>query len=620
MNYRIANFEIDTSLFKITNKGKEVAVEPKVFDLIVYLINQRHRVISRDELFAEIWAGRDVSDTTLSNHVKSARKLFGDTGELQKVIATVRGRGYQFIAAVEEFTDYNKPIDKHVKSKPSRLVKFSIPFLLLTIVAFVFVYLWRPVQLEEKPNAHPYVLVLPFTVSSDEPEKWQPFAEQMTREVIRKLRRLPGLQVVPPASAFALQGHPTLAEIQQKIPDIDYVLEAAVNVNTGQRIRVSADMINSDNGELVWDQVIDGKVNQQNFFSLQSDIAQGVVDSLKLIVGEHDKRALRVFPTSNLKAYELFVAGQQQLSQVSNQSLNQAVSLFTRAILLDPEFDLAYVARANAQRLIMSYFQKPADVLPKVISSVQAALEKNPDSAEALSSLGLAYVFAWRWQDAWKVLNAAKRLNPRLAQTELGFAIYYAGLGEIEGVHRSLARADKLDPLNTELADWGHWALVMVGELDAADEWARAKIKLHPDIGVLHSGASVTASLRGEHQRAIYLAKKGLELESNYPFALLALAQALGSAGQLEEVPELILKAKSLNAYTCPYETAVNYILLNDYDQAFSLFNDAVSSRSNCLVFTRYDLRLSAIRQDPRYNDLLMRIGLDDTSISRYSK
>lgn len=620
MNYRIANFEIDTARFEITDNGKKVAVEPKVFDLIVYLVNQRHRLISRDELFTEIWSGRDVSDTTLSNHVKSARKLFGDTGDLQNVIATVRGRGYQFIATVEELTDDNKPHESQKKNDQTKLVRFLLPLSLLTVLTFVFLYFWPAIQPGTKTNIRPYILVLPFTVSSEDSKKWQPFAEQMTREVIRKLRHLPGLRVVPAASAFAFQYDKTLSQILQKIPEIDYVLEATVNVNGDQAIRVSADMINTNNGELAWDQIIDGQINEQNFFSLQSDIAQGVVNSLELVVGENEQRALRVFPTSNLKAYELFVAGQQQLNQVSKESLNKAVTLFTHAISLDPEFDLAYVERANAHRLTMSYFEKPADVLPKVINSVQAALEKNPDSAEALSSLGLAYVFAWRWQDAWKVLNAAKQLNPRLAQTELGFALYYAGLGEIEGVHRSLARADKLDPLNTELADWGNWALAMVGELDAASDWAEAKIKLHPDVGVLHSGASVTASLKGEHQRAIALAKKGVEIASDYPFALLALAQALGNAGQLEQVPELITKAKNLNAYMCPYETAVNYILLNDFDQAFSLFNEAVTSRSNCLVFTRYDLRLSAIRSDPRYSDLLTRIGLDDASLLRYSK
>jgi DNA-binding winged helix-turn-helix (wHTH) protein len=102
MKYRVDNRTIDTALFRISCDGRDVPAEPRVFDLLVYLLRHRDRVISRDELFREVWGGRNVTDTTLSNHVKVARKILGDDGERQRVILTVRGRGYQFIAPVEE--------------------------------------------------------------------------------------------------------------------------------------------------------------------------------------------------------------------------------------------------------------------------------------------------------------------------------------------------------------------------------------------------------------------------------------------------------------------------------------------------------------------------------------
>ena len=102
MKYQIAEFLIDTTRFRISNGDSPVAVEPKVFDLLVYLIAHRDRVVTREELFKEVWDGREVSDATLSNHVKSARKVLGDSGELQSTIQTIRGRGYQFIAPVTE--------------------------------------------------------------------------------------------------------------------------------------------------------------------------------------------------------------------------------------------------------------------------------------------------------------------------------------------------------------------------------------------------------------------------------------------------------------------------------------------------------------------------------------
>ena len=100
MKYQIAEFLIDTARYRISSGDAPIPAEPKVFDLLVYLIRHRDRVVTREELFREVWDGREVSDATLSNHVKSARKILGDSGELQKTILTIRGRGYQFIAPV----------------------------------------------------------------------------------------------------------------------------------------------------------------------------------------------------------------------------------------------------------------------------------------------------------------------------------------------------------------------------------------------------------------------------------------------------------------------------------------------------------------------------------------
>src|SRR6187397_823715 len=100
MKYQIAEYTVDTARYRITSRDAVIPAEPKVFDLLVYLIRHRDRVLSREELFREVWDGREVSDATLSNHVKSARKILGDSGELQKTILTSRGRGYQFIAPV----------------------------------------------------------------------------------------------------------------------------------------------------------------------------------------------------------------------------------------------------------------------------------------------------------------------------------------------------------------------------------------------------------------------------------------------------------------------------------------------------------------------------------------
>lgn len=534
MKYQVAKFEIDTEQFQITCANNELGVEPKVFDLIVYLLENRERLVTRDELFEQVWRGREVSDTTLSNHIKSARRIFDDNGEQQQVIKTHRGRGYQFIA---EVVIANSPDEKVRKTTPNvatdskyslqRKTINNLAYLVLGLFALVVTY-WQLTPNSKIVQERPYILVVPFDVSGVEQEKWQPFAEQMTREVIRDLRKISSLNIIPTSSAFTFKQNKTLAFIREQLPNVRYVLSATINMDEQSNLRVTPELEDLHSEKLIWDGEFTGRIDNNTFFSIQASIATALSKSLKVVIQDKEKASLGQLPTTNLKAYELFVAGQQQRDLLTHQSLLKAVELFTEAIVLDPQFEAAYVAKADAYRIIMAYFEKPVAVLPLVIEAVSNVLKINPNSAEARSSLGLAYVLAWRWKEAWDMLSQAQKLDDNLVLTELGFALYYSGIGDVDGVHQSLTKANQLDPLNIELADWGHWALAMVGEIEAAVKWADRQLQLHPNVGMIYSGASVSASLAGDHKRAIELAQKGVELDSEASYPLLALAQAFG--------------------------------------------------------------------------------------------
>ncbi|MDO6446247.1 winged helix-turn-helix domain-containing protein [Colwellia sp. 1_MG-2023] len=626
MKYYVGTFEIDTTQFQISTANKLIAVEPKVFDLLVYLIENRQRLVSRDELFENIWLDREVSDTTLSNHIKSARKILGDDGDKQEMIKTVRGRGYQFIAKVTSTnSDTNEelvaletqPQLGHFSLAKNRK-KYLISFVLFLII--ITLGYWQLTAEKTPAQDRPYILVLPFEAIGEEQQKWQPFAEQMTRQVIRELRKIASLHVVPTSSAFTFKQNKNRQYIQEQLPNVRYVLSATINIHGTSQIQVSPELEELKSGKLIWDNRYSSRVDDTTFFSIQTNIATALSKSLNVAINDTEKASLGELPTTNLKAYEFYIAGQNHRDMLTHQSLKKAIELFTQAIKLDPTFEAAYIAKADAYRLIMAYFEKPIEVLPFVIDTVAEALKINPNSAEARSSLGLAYILAWRWQDAWNMLNQANTLDNSIALTQLGFALYYSGIGDVNGVVESLEKADQLDPLNIEIADWGHWALAMVGELNAANKWADNKLQLHPDVGILYSGASVSASLKGEHQRAIKLAKKGIMLDKDASYPLLALAQAYGHAGEVDKIPPLLQQAQASLNYQCPYETAITYLLINNIEETFKQLNLAVNYRSNCLVFTRNDLRLNPIRKDPRFTALLVRLGLDNKSIEKYSR
>jgi DNA-binding winged helix-turn-helix (wHTH) protein/TolB-like protein/Tfp pilus assembly protein PilF len=626
MKYQIADYTLDTARYRITHGDAVIPAEPKVFDLLVYLIRHRDRVLSREELFREVWDGREVSDATLSNHVKSARKILGDSGELQQTILTIRGRGYQFVAPVtvtpEGTSTSAEPALQAATGVVDKPRAWRWPAAIVGVLLIAALIGWRALESRQaRPAADmPYLVVVPFDVSGVAPDAWRPFADQMTREVIRNLRKISGLRVVPAVSAFTFKDNKTRDHIRSQLPDVRYVLDGVVSISADKTLRITPELEDLDHGgRIVWDKDYVGRTDDANIFAMQSGIATAVSDSLKVAILAEEWRALDEFPTTNLKAYEAYVAGRYQLDLLSHESLPRAIELFDQAIALDPKFFDAYIARSDAYRQLFGYFEPPISMLQKVVDSIAEAQVLRPDSAEAWSSLGLTYVMAWRWKDAWIALNKAKHRDPTLAQTELGFAMYYSGLGEPEKVKRALADADRLDPLNAEMADWGNWALFMVGESQAAREWVDRKMQQHPDIGILFSGAGVGSYIAGDTERAVRLAEHGAEVDGS-AVALIMLAQAYGYAGQKEKVLPLLEKAANTGTYVCPYESAAAYLSIGDTQRALSLLDDAIAKRSNCLIFLRNDPRLEPIRKDPHYQVLLNRVGLDDVALASYKR
>jgi DNA-binding winged helix-turn-helix (wHTH) protein/TolB-like protein len=624
-----------------------VAVEPKVFDLLVHLIRHRDRVLTREQLFEAVWDGREVSDATLSNHVAGARRALGDSGELQRTIQTVRGRGYQFVAPVVEVVDdvasaaagttpvpapALAPAAAPVTGRPDEPTRsrwrLALP---LGGVALLVAGLLLGTRLLNAPSPppeldRPYLLVVPFGVSDNATEYHRTFADQVTREVVDNLRKISGLRTVPHASAFHFRNDKTREHIHESLPDLQFLLDGEVIVAPDGTLRITPRLTDLRRDVDVWSSPFTVRVDNHDFFETPAGIAKAVARALKVQILGDEQRALGELPRIP-QAYEPYAAGWREMEKFTHESMQRAVEYFDQAIALDPDFIAAYQAKSEALRTIFAYFESPQELLPVVEASLADVLRRDPDSAEALSSLGLTQVMAWKWREAWQNLNKARALDPTLAQTEIGFALYYTALGEQEKVKAAVARAVELDPLNSELADWGTWALFMVGEQQAAREWADKQMRQHPENGFVFCGAGIAAYLRGDTAQGVALAERGAALSGRAPLALIILAQAHGYAGQPDKVPPLLAEAEAANIYMCPYETAAAHLALGDEanrPRAVELLFEAVQKRSNCLIFLRVDPRLRVLRDDPKhaaaFQELLTLVGLDEAAVKTYRR
>lgn len=635
MRYQVSGFTIDTDCYRVLGTdGEVVPAEPKVFDLLVYLLRHRERVVTREELFQTVWEGREVSDATLSNHVMGARRLLGDSGEAQRAIQTVRGRGYQFVAPVREMPgetpddvkpDSAGPFEASPRQRhPWRAAGMAVGLAIVLVIAALAGWRWysadTPAAEVASQALRPYVVVVPFDVAPDAPREVRLFAAQLTRDVIGKLQKISGLQVLPRASAAALGNVKSREHIRAQVPQAHFLLDGQVIVAPDGTLRFTPELEDLSSGLLLFDDPYPFNIDNTTFFEMASGIAEAVSRALKVEILSQEKRALTRFPTSNPRAYYPYVAGWEELELLTPESLHRAIGLFEDAIELDPQFLAAYLARSDAKRMLFTYFEPPIRMLAEVQGSLADALKVRPDSAEALGSLGLTQVMAWQWSSAWENLSKAKAIDPSLALTELGLALYYTGLGESQGAREAAERANRLDPLNTELADWGLWALFMSGELKAARQWGEEKMRQHPANGLIACSAGITAYLSGDNSQGVRLLERCVELSNREPLALLMLAGGYGFDGQPEKVEPLIREARDSGGFACPYESAIAWVSIDQPERAISLLYEAVEVRSNCLMFLHVDPRLAPIRGDPRYADLLTKVGLDAASRARYER
>jgi tetratricopeptide (TPR) repeat protein len=416
--------------------------------------------------------------------------------------------------------------------------------------------------------------------------------------------------------------------IRRKYPKLRYVADGSLDAlnSKGPHIRVHLDDVRLR--EQVWskDYYYPGRLDDISPDELASIVAPAISNALQVEILDDEQRAqaeldrLGERRPDDRRAWRAYVKGLKHLHQYDQKNLHRAVKELQAAVELDKGFFAAHLALGEAYRWLFGYYEVPAAYLDLVVGSLKKAVELRPDSAEALSALGFTYVMAWKWEDAWKTLDLARDKKGDHALMHLGFAVYYSALGENELVKRSLrALYDNFD--NPEVGDWGNWALFMVGEDEAARDWANAMMGNHPETGLLFAGAAVGAYIRGDHKKAEEYAVRAATRDPSAVVQLM-LAQAFIMNGRIEDGRQKLREAESATTYTCWYETAATYALLDEKQMAMKNLQRAHQDGSNCLVFLNVDRRFKSIREDsyygPEFLKLLEAVGLSDDKRKTY--
>jgi TolB-like protein/Tfp pilus assembly protein PilF len=411
MIYQFGDCSLDTGSFELSRAGKHMALEPQVFRLLVYLIENCDRVVTKDELHEAIWNGRIVSDGALTTSINLVRNAVGDDGKTQAIVKTFRRRGFRFIADVTE-------ISEKIQASPSSL----------------------------SPQADiPSIAVLPFDDMSSERDQ-EYFAEGMAEDIITALSRFHWFYVAARHSSFIYKGQNVDVRQVGKELGVRYVLEGSVRKG-GDRLRISAQLVDTDTGNHLWAEIFDGTL--ADVFDLQDRITEGVVGAVEPSVQKAEiERARRKRPDS-LDAYDLYLQALPHAWATTKEEMEKALSLLDEALHIDPDYASAQgIATVCCLHLFMRGGMDPA-VREKAIRHCRAVIDSKTDDANALAFA--AFIYATFTSDKDGALGAAEKaiaLNPNGARTLTNSGMVHVIFGDYEKAIEFASRAIRLNPVD----------------------------------------------------------------------------------------------------------------------------------------------------------------------------
>lgn len=389
------SYELDTERRELKRHGELISLEPQVFDLLVYLVANRGRVVSKDDLLASVWGGRIVSESTLTSRINAVRRAIGDSGERQDFIRTIARKGVRFVGEVLE------------QQQP--LVSDAEPRTPLA------------------PPDRPSIAVLPFTnMGGDSDQDY--FVDGITEEIITALSRVRWFFVIARHSSFAYRNKGMDAKQIARELGVRYVLAGSVR-RSDDRIRVSAQLIEGSSGNNVWARSYDRALS--DVFAMQDEMTQTIVGAIEPELGRAERERARVRTRDNLDAWSTYQRGMFHLYRCTREDLSEARSLFRQAIAIDPELGPAYSGEAEAYyyEVVYGFAQSNQENREKAIGPAHRAVTLNPEDAGAHCTLGRIRYLRREYPPAISELGAALELNPSLALAHygLGAALVFSG-------------------------------------------------------------------------------------------------------------------------------------------------------------------------------------------------
>jgi TolB-like protein len=490
MIYRFGTFELDIAAQELRDGATSLSVEPQVFALLVHLIENRDRVVSRDDIIGSVWHGRIVSEAALSSRIKAARQAIGDDGQAQRLIRTIHKRGFRFVGAVERIeTGSAADVPVSVAELPPPASAASpVPELILPT------------------TSQPSIAILPFQTIG-EPGL---LAEGLAHDLITRLGRTRWLFVIARGSAFRFMGSDEAPAVIAAKLGVRYIAHGAVQTE-GRKIRVHAALTDTASGAEVWSERFDRM--RDDLFAVQSEMSDAIAGAVETQI-EHIERGRSLLkPSENLDAWEAYHRGCWHMYKFRPEHYQEAERFFLRSIELEPASPrpLSGLSFVHWQRAFLEISPDRAGEVARAVDLAEQAIALDRRDPQGYNALGRALLLSGDIEGAERELQRAVDLNPSFAigQYSLGFTLNFAGLTEES--QEAVTRAQRLspfDPMRFAMMALKSMNLVRLGaEGEAAELVSQAVEESNAHFHILAIAAVVFDAAGKPAQSADYLAR-----------------------------------------------------------------------------------------------------------------
>ena len=480
VQFLFADHRLDTDRRELHRGSEAISVEPQVLDLLICLVQNRNRVVSKDDLIASVWRGRIVSDSTLTSRIYAARKAVGDSGQGQRLIRTIARKGLRFVGDVHTQSGCDQSVVAADLLLPSDEVR-ELPHPAL--------------PLPERPT----IAVLPFDNMCGDPAQ-EYFSDGISEDIITALSKLRWFFVIARNSSFTYKGKAVNIKQVAEALGVTYVLEGSVR-RLGGRVRITAQLNDAATGSHIWAERYDRDL--ADVFAVQDEITEAIVAAIEPQIYSAENFRARRKPPEHLAAWDLVMRALSHFWRVTREDNLVAQDLLERAIAIDPNYGqaLGLLATSHIFGIHMGWSEKT--IAPVAERAALAAIRADSEDPWAHHALGCTHLFARRFDDSLAEFETALRLNPNFSLAHCYYCV--------------------------TLTDSGRW--------QEAEEAVRRALRFSPrdPLSALYFGAAAFAQYVGRnYEKAMQLARESIRLRGDFVGARRVLTAAAGMAGQAE--------------------------------------------------------------------------------------